>query len=62
MSRRRRSREAPMPMSTAGLLRFFSEELHGVRVRPEIVVFSAVILIIMCIIAHLRYIGLLKFP
>jgi len=37
LSRRRRRREAPMPASSAGLLRFFEEESRGIRLRPEVV-------------------------
>jgi len=41
-----------MPATGAGLLRFFEEDTPGIRVRPEIVVISAVVLIIICIIAQ----------
>ncbi|MEM2334546.1 MAG: preprotein translocase subunit Sec61beta [Candidatus Caldarchaeum sp.] len=44
MSARRR-REAPMPASGAGLLRFFEEESKGIKVRPEIVIGLAAALI-----------------
>jgi preprotein translocase subunit Sec61beta len=53
--RRRRQPGAPMPATTAGLLRFFEEDTPGIRVRPEIVVILAVALIIMCIVAQLSF-------
>ncbi|MGI0011599.1 MAG: preprotein translocase subunit Sec61beta [Nitrosopumilaceae archaeon] len=31
-------KSAPLPASSAGLLRFFEDETKGYRVRPEIVV------------------------
>ena len=31
-----------MPASSAGLLRFFEDETHGVKVRPEIVIILAI--------------------
>ncbi len=51
MSRRRR-REAPMPASAAGLLRFFEEEAKGLKVRPEVILIIAGILIAMVILAN----------
>lgn len=37
MSSRRNKRSAPLPASSAGLLRFFEDETRGIKVRPEIV-------------------------
>lgn len=37
MSSRKSKRSAPLPASSAGLLRFFEDETKGVKVRPEIV-------------------------
>ncbi len=31
-----------MPASSAGLLRFFEDETHGIKVRPEIVIIIAI--------------------
>jgi preprotein translocase subunit Sec61beta len=31
-----------MPASSAGLLRFFEDETHGIKVRPEIVIIHAI--------------------
>jgi preprotein translocase subunit Sec61beta len=44
-----------MPMSSAGLMRFFQDEVRGVRIKPELVVASAVILIITVILAHILF-------
>lgn len=49
MSRRKR-REAPMPSSAAGLLRFFEEETKGFKISPKIVIILSFILIIMVLI------------
>jgi len=62
LSRRRRRREAPMPASSAGLLRFFEEESHGIRLRPEVVAIVTAAFMIVCILAHLYQRGLLRFP
>jgi preprotein translocase subunit Sec61beta len=35
----------PMPASSAGLLTFFNEDTQGVKIRPEIVLISSVVLI-----------------
>lgn len=50
---KRRRREAPMPATGAGLLRFFEEETSGLRIKPEIILILAVSLIALCIIAQL---------
>lgn len=42
MSSKKKERGAPMPASSAGLLRFFEDEVKGVKVRPEIVVSLAI--------------------
>ncbi len=49
---KRRRREAPMPATGAGLLRFFEEETLGIRIKPEIVLIVAISLIAFCIIAQ----------
>lgn len=38
--------KAPMPASSAGLLRFFEDETQGIKIRPEIVVGLSVALVI----------------
>ncbi|QQG48334.1 MAG: preprotein translocase subunit Sec61beta [archaeon] len=37
--------KSPMPASSAGLLTFFNEETHGVKIRPEIVLVGSITLI-----------------
>ena len=60
--RRRRRREAPPPVAGAGLLRFFEEELHGMRLRPEIIILIAVLLIVISVLLNLGYLGILPIP
>lgn len=37
MSRSSKKKNAPLPASSAGLLRFFEDETRGIKVRPEII-------------------------
>lgn len=53
MSKKKKSDSAPLPASSAGLLRFFEEETEGVKVRPELLVVAAVALIVICVLARL---------
>jgi len=53
LSSKRKRREAPMPASSAGLLRFFEDETKGIKIRPEIVVAVSVGLIIVSIILRI---------
>jgi preprotein translocase subunit Sec61beta len=47
MSKKKKDKKkAPMPAASAGLLRFFEEETEGIKVRPELLVFLAIALII----------------
>lgn len=46
MSGRRARREAPLPATAAGLLRFFEEESKGIKIRPEPVIAAGIALII----------------
>jgi len=41
-----------MPAASAGLIRFFQEEAHGLKIRPEIVVAAAIALIVAVVMAH----------
>ncbi len=41
----KKRKEAPMPATAAGLLRFFEDESTGVKVRPEIVLGASAALI-----------------
>jgi len=52
---KRRRKEAPMPATGAGLLRFFEEETLGMRIKPEIVLILTVFFIAACIIAQLFF-------
>ena len=57
MSRRRRRErreEAPPPLSGAGLVRFFEEEIRGIKIHPVYVIAATIGLIVMVILAHLR--------
>ncbi|WP_455278608.1 preprotein translocase subunit Sec61beta [[Eubacterium] cellulosolvens] len=49
---KKRKREAPMPAASAGLLRFFEEETAGIKLRPEIIIIFAIVLIAVSLIAH----------
>ena len=55
LSARRRRREAPMPQSAAGLLRFFEEEIKGIKVRAELVLILAAMMIAIIIIANIFF-------
>jgi preprotein translocase subunit Sec61beta len=48
---RRRRREAPLPATGAGLLRFFEEETKGVKLRPEIVLVGGAALVALVLLA-----------
>ncbi|TET58086.1 preprotein translocase subunit Sec61beta [Candidatus Bathyarchaeota archaeon] len=58
MSRKkRRGSGTPMPAASAGLLRFFEEETKGIQIRPELIAVLSVALIVMCLLAHVYYLG-----
>ncbi len=40
-----------MPAASAGLLRFFEEETEGVKIRPELLVISSIVLIVVSVLA-----------
>ncbi|MHB8568369.1 MAG: preprotein translocase subunit Sec61beta [Nitrososphaerales archaeon] len=48
-SRKKDKNKAPMPASSAGLLRFFEDETHGIKIRPEIVILLTAILVVLSI-------------
>lgn len=50
MSSKKDKNKAPMPASSAGLLRFFEDETQGIKIRPEYVVILAAILIVVAVI------------
>jgi len=51
VSRKRKQDQGPMPAASAGLLRFFEEETEGVKVRPELLMAMAVVLIVVSVLA-----------
>ncbi len=51
MSSRKR-KEAPMPATAAGLLRFFEDESKGIKIRPELALGLGVALMIMVLLAR----------
>ena len=53
MSSRKRRRQAPMPASSAGLLRFFEDETEGIKIRPEYVMGLAGALIVISIVLRI---------
>lgn len=50
MSSKKDKNKAPMPASSAGLLRFFEDETSGIKIRPEIVVGLSVGLVIVSVL------------
>jgi len=55
MSKKKKEKSAPMPAASAGLLRFFEEETEGIKVKPEMLVALAVVLIIVCVLAQVFF-------
>ena len=53
MSDSKNKNKAPMPASSAGLLRFFEDETSGIKIRPELVVGLAVGLVFVTILLRL---------
>ena len=56
-----RKQAGPMPAMSAGLLRFFEEETIGIKIKPEVVMVLAVLIIIAAVIGQLQLRGLLPF-
>lgn len=56
MSRKRKD-SSPMPAASAGLLRFFEEETEGIKIRPELLVVFAIIVIIGSVLANMFFIA-----
>ncbi len=48
-----KKREAPMPMSGAGLMRFFEDETEGIKIQPTYVIVASIALIAVVVIGHL---------
>jgi preprotein translocase subunit Sec61beta len=55
MSRRKKQESTGMPQSSAGLMRFFQDETNGVKVPPEFVVGTAILLILSVIAARIFF-------
>jgi len=62
MSKRKKKREAPMPMGGAGLIRFFQDETEGIKMGPIAVTLLAVSLISIVLIAWMRDAGMITIP
>lgn len=54
-TKKKKSKESPMPAASAGLLRFFEEETEGVKVRPELLVLASIGLIVVCVLAQVFF-------
>jgi preprotein translocase subunit Sec61beta len=52
-SSKKEKNKAPMPASSAGLLMFFEDETHGIKIRPEIVVGLSIGLVIVTVLLRL---------
>jgi preprotein translocase subunit Sec61beta len=55
MSSKKKKDSAGMPQSSAGLMRFFSDETNGPKVRPEFVMIGAAALIALVIAARVLF-------
>ncbi len=55
MSRKRKD-SSPMPAASAGLLRFFEEETEGIKIRPELLVVLAIVVIIGSVLANMFFV------
>lgn len=49
---RKRKEAGPMPAASAGLLRFFEEETEGVKIRPELLMVVAIVLIVISVLGN----------
>jgi preprotein translocase subunit Sec61beta len=47
-----KKKNAPMPASSAGLLRFFEDETEGVKIRPQFVLAASMALIVASIVIN----------
>jgi len=57
--RSRRREEGVMPATGAGLMRFFQDEMKGVKFSPVVVTIMSVGLILLVILAWLRFYSIL---
>ena len=51
-TKKKKDKKSPMPAASAGLLRFFEEETEGIKVRPELLVILAIVLIVVVALMH----------
>ncbi|MHA1871512.1 MAG: preprotein translocase subunit Sec61beta, partial [Promethearchaeota archaeon] len=49
---KRRKKEGPMPMSGAGLIRFFQDSSSGVKIGPIWTVVIGILLVVIVVLAH----------
>jgi preprotein translocase subunit Sec61beta len=50
-----KKKNSPMPASSAGLLRFFEDETEGVKIKPEIILVTAMGLIVASVGINLAF-------
>ncbi len=56
MSKKKRDSSSPgMPASSAGLIRFFQDEAHGIKIKPEFVIAAAITLIMSVVLARVLF-------
>ncbi|MCS7385978.1 MAG: preprotein translocase subunit Sec61beta [archaeon GB-1867-005] len=60
MSRRKRRREGVMPVTGAGLIRFFEEEVRGIKVSPIHVIIMAIALMAFAMLGNLGFLQFLR--
>jgi preprotein translocase subunit Sec61beta len=50
--RKKKQQGVGIPQSSAGLMRFFQDETNGVKISPEFVIWTSVLLIVSVILAR----------
>ena len=55
MRKKKKGEGARMPAQSAGLLRFFEEETRGVKVKPELAIIFAIVLVVASILAQVFF-------
>ncbi|HRR54793.1 MAG TPA: preprotein translocase subunit Sec61beta [Candidatus Methanomethylicus sp.] len=48
----RKKDSSPMPMTGAGLIRFFEDETHGIKIKPQFIVGGCIAVMVIVILAH----------
>jgi len=54
-SRMSKKKNAPLPASSAGLLRFFEDETEGVKIRPQLVLAASMALIFASLVINVFF-------